>query len=240
MWVKVCGLGDAVTLDAAVASGSDAVGFVFASGSPRTVSPAIAAALVQRVPAGVETVGVFRRQAIDEVIDVARAAGVSTVQLHGGEPATDFARLRAHGFRTIRATAATEYLNESADARAEYREDILLIDAPTPGAGRTFDTSALVRTPPARDWVLAGGLDPENVAELIRAAHPWGVDVSSGVESAPGIKDAARIRSFVEAARSVDDRETGRLSRLLERAEVGDVGEAGILHHGHGLTGSIA
>lgn len=202
MWVKVCGLREAVTLDAALAAGVDAVGFVFAPASPRVIAPTDAAALAQRVPVGVETVGVFRRQSITEVINIASAAAVSTVQLHGDESAECFAALRLRGFRTIRATSAQAYLGQTTQARDEYQEDLLLIDAPSPGAGRTFDTSALVRTPPDRDWILAGGLDPENVAELIRAVRPWGVDVSSGVESAPGVKDAERIRDFVAAVRA--------------------------------------
>lgn len=202
MWVKVCGLRDAVTLDAALAAGVEAVGLVFAPASPRVIAPTDAAMLVQRVPAGVETVGVFRRQSIADVINMASAAAVSTIQLHGDEPAECFAVLRSHGFRTIRATSAQAYLSQTPQARDEYQEDLLLIDAPTPGAGQTFDTSALVRTPPGRDWILAGGLTPENVAELIGAVRPWGVDVSSGVESHPGIKDAERIRDFVAAVRA--------------------------------------
>lgn len=207
MWVKVCGLRDAVALDAAVAAGADAVGFVFAPASPRTVAPADAAMLVQRLSSQVETVGVFRRQNIDDVVSMARAASVSTVQLHGDEPPSDFAVLRSHGFRIIRATSARTYLNEADATRAEYQEDLLLIDAPTPGAGQTFDTSALVRTPPERDWILAGGLDPDNVIGLIDAVRPWGVDVSSGVESAPGVKDAELIRTFVSSVRGASNRD---------------------------------
>lgn len=203
MWIKVCGLRDEPAVDAAVAAEADAVGFVFAPGSPRTVTPVDAAMLVRRVPPGIETVGVFRRQGIDDVISMARAADVTTVQLHGDEPPEDFETLRMHGFRTIRATSAQTYLSEDPLVRQQHQEDILLIDAPVPGSGQTFDASALIRTPPPRDWVLAGGLDPDNVADVARAARPRGVDVSSGVESAPGIKDPERIRAFVTAARTV-------------------------------------
>jgi len=201
MWIKVCGLRDTMALDAAVEAGADAVGFVFAPGSPRTIDAEEAAALVRRTPEGVRTVGVFRRQPVDEVIRIATIAGVSTVQLHGDEPAGDFAAVKARGLQTVRATSAQTYLDEDPQDRDDRLVDLLLIDAPTPGSGRTFDTRHIARTPPARDWILAGGLHPGNVAEAIATARPWGVDVSSGVESAPGVKDPGLIREFVAAAR---------------------------------------
>ncbi|WP_449409122.1 phosphoribosylanthranilate isomerase [Microbacterium maritypicum] len=203
MWVKVCGLRDEQSLDAAGEAGADAVGFVFAAKSPRFLAAADASHLVSRVPRSVATVGVFRRQPVDDVVRLATEAGVTTVQLHGDEPPSDFALVRAHGFRTIRATTAARYLAETPDQRDAYGEDLLLLDAPSPGAGRTFDASDLRTSPPSRDWALAGGLTPENVVGLIRDLRPWGVDVSSGVESAPGMKDPDRVRAFITAVRSV-------------------------------------
>lgn len=201
MWVKVCGLTEQRSLDAAIEAGADAVGFVFAPKSPRYIDAADAAPLVQSVPPGVRTVGVFRRQPLDDVIRTATEAGVTTVQLHGDEPPSDFATLASHGFATIRATTASTYLAVAANERDAWHEDFLLLDAPNPGAGVTFDATELLESPPARDWVLAGGLTPDNVADLIAMLTPWGVDVSSGVESAPGVKNPDRIRAFIAAAK---------------------------------------
>ncbi|MFF1360909.1 phosphoribosylanthranilate isomerase [Streptomyces sp. NPDC058297] len=198
MYVKICGLRTAETLDAAVDAGADAVGFVFAAGSPRLIDAESARALAERVPAAVETVGVFRSQPVEEVLATASAAGLTTVQLHGDESDGDFERLRASGFRTIRAMARDTYLARPSTDPA----DRLLIDAPLPGGGTRFDTDVLRARPPQGFWLLAGGLDPANVAEAVQSANPDGVDVSSGVESSRGVKSADLIRRFVEAARN--------------------------------------
>lgn len=195
MFVKVCGLRTPEAVDAAVEAGADAVGFVFAPGSVRLIDPAAASVLLARVPERVETVGVFRGQPIDEVLRLARASGVGTIQLHGDEPDDHFARAAAAGFRTIRAISAARF-TESGHAGQER----LLIDATVPGSGATFDPADLP-VPPSVDWLLAGGLRPDNVAALIDAFGPSGVDVSSGVESAPGVKDPALIRAFIAATR---------------------------------------
>lgn len=205
MFVKICGLREPESLAAAIDGGADAVGFVFAPGSPRTVDAATVRGLLASVPASVLTVGVFRKQTIEEVIVTARAAGVSVVQLHGGEPLSDFERLQAEGFGTIRALSIDEYRLEFERDPAGLNAHRLLVDAPVPGAGAPFDTSVLREHPPHGDWLLAGGLDPHNVTELIAAAHPLGVDVSSGVESTRGTKDPARIRAFIAAARRASE-----------------------------------
>jgi phosphoribosylanthranilate isomerase len=198
VYVKICGLRTADTLDAAVAAGADAVGFVFAPGSPRLIGAEAARELARRVPAAVETVGVFRRQPIEEVLATASAARLTTVQLHGDEEDEAFERLRAEGFRTIRALAWDGYL---ARPRMDPA-DRLLLDAPVPGSGTRFDTGLLAERPPQGFWLLAGGLDPDNVGAAVRAAAPDGVDVSSGVESERGVKSADLIRRFVAAARN--------------------------------------
>ncbi|MET9325208.1 phosphoribosylanthranilate isomerase [Tsukamurella sp. NPDC003166] len=195
MFVKVCGLRTAETVAAAVAAGADAVGFVFAPGSVRLIDAHAAAPLVAGVPEGVETVGVFRGQPIDEVLRLAREAGVGTIQLHGDEPDDHFVRATAAGFSTIRAISAARYTTSG--HAGPHR---LLIDATVPGSGTAFDPADLP-VPPDVDWLLAGGLRPDTVAALIAAFAPAGVDVSSGVESAPGVKDPALIRAFLAAAR---------------------------------------
>ncbi|ADG80546.1 N-(5'-phosphoribosyl)anthranilate isomerase OS=Tsukamurella paurometabola (strain ATCC 8368 / DSM / CCUG 35730 / CIP 100753 / JCM 10117 / KCTC 9821 / NBRC 16120 / NCIMB 702349 / NCTC 13040) OX=521096 GN=trpF PE=3 SV=1 [Tsukamurella paurometabola] len=196
MFVKVCGLRTIDAVDAAVDAGADAVGFVFAPGSVRLIGADEAAPLVARVPDRVETVGVFRRQPIDEVLQLARASGVSTVQLHGDEPDEHFRRAVDAGFAVLRAVSATRYT----EAGRDWRER-LLIDATDPGSGVPFDPADLP-VPPSAFWLLAGGLTPDNVGALAAAFAPSGVDVSSGVESAPGLKDPGRIRDFLAAART--------------------------------------
>ncbi|MET4053249.1 phosphoribosylanthranilate isomerase [Frigoribacterium sp. PvP054] len=201
VWVKICGLSTPETVDAAVRAGVDAVGFVLAPGSPRTIDAEVARTLVARVPDGVETVGVFRGQAIGRVLELARASSVSTVQLHGDETPADVAAVKAAGFRVIRAVSAADYAAEAQEARAAFDEDRLLVDAAVPGSGTAFDPAPLLASPPPGEWLLAGGLDSETVAERVAALHPTGVDVSSGVESSRGVKDVGLIEAFVTAAR---------------------------------------
>jgi len=197
-WVKICGLRSRNAVDAAVESGADAIGFVFAAGSPRLIEPAEVVNLVVGIPSTVETVAVVRDQPIDSVIEWARTAGVTTVQLHGSEPESDAELLREAGFGVIRAVSIDDYRERVSGLAG----DRLLIDAIEPGAGLRFDDSLLLDVPPTAPWILAGGLDPDTVAEAIVALKPTGVDVSSGVESSRGVKSPELIRAFVLAAKS--------------------------------------
>lgn len=202
LYVKICGLSTPESVLAAVAAGANAIGFVFAPGSPRTVSPELVQTLIATVPASVETVGVFRNQPIDEVLDLARRSGVGTIQLHGSEPYTDLEAVMNAGFATLRAFSIDDYQTLEATERARWETGRILLDAVEPGAGVTFDASKLIQTPPAGMWILAGGLNPSNIAALIDQLNPAGVDVSSGVESSRGVKDIELIREFIAAARS--------------------------------------
>ncbi|MFD4871286.1 phosphoribosylanthranilate isomerase [Streptomyces sp. NPDC058412] len=196
LFVKICGLKTARDVDAAVAAGADAVGFVFAPGSPRTVDAAAARELAARVPDGVLTVGVFRGQAVAEVRRFAEESGVRGVQLHGEEGPEDFAALRAEGRTLLRATA------EHVKRCGEYGEDLLLLDAPDPGSGKPWNWGSADFTAPEGHWLLAGGLNPGNVREAVEVTGAWGVDVSSGVERERGVKSPELIHGFIEAARS--------------------------------------
>jgi phosphoribosylanthranilate isomerase len=198
VYVKVCGLSRPADVEAAVAAGADAVGFVLTP-SPRQVPPATARALAALVPAGVATVAVFRGEPLDEVRRAAAEAGVGTVQLHGGEPPEAFAALRGDGLRLIRATSPGA---RSPLTTGAYGEDLLIVDSPRPGSGERWDPAAL-GSRPSGQWMLAGGLAPDNVAEAVASLRPWGVDVSSGVERARGVKDPALIERFVTAAKAV-------------------------------------
>ncbi|WP_026554974.1 phosphoribosylanthranilate isomerase [Arthrobacter sp. 35W] len=201
MYVKICGLQTVETVAAATEAGANAVGFVFAPGSPRLISAELALLLGRGVPQGIETVGVFRNQPIDEVVRTAHLAALTTVQLHGSEPLADIERLRAEGFGTMRAFSAPAYGALDAAEKLAWDSERILLDAVEPGAGVAFDASVLHGATPPGFWLLAGGLAPHNVAQLAAALRPSGVDVSSGVESSRGVKDPQLIRDFITAAR---------------------------------------
>lgn len=188
-------------MDQAVAHGADAVGFVFAE-SVRKVTSELASELIARVPSTVETVGVVREQPIDEVIATARAAGVSTIQFHGREPFADLRRAEDEGFRTLRAFGVDEFLTLSEVDRTAWAGARLLVDAVEPGGGTTFDPQLIEHGTPTGWWLLAGGLTPENVGDVITRLRPTGVDVSSGVELQRGVKSLERIAAFLAAARA--------------------------------------
>ncbi|WP_406861524.1 phosphoribosylanthranilate isomerase [Streptomyces sp. HUAS MG47] len=199
MFVKVCGLRTEQDVDAAVAAGADAVGFVFAE-SVRRIDAETARRLAARVPESVLTVGVFRDQPLDEVRAAVEATGVRAVQLHGHEDLAYFEAVRGFlppGRTLIRAAS----VRGQAPAYGERREDVLLLDAPVPGAGETWDLTGTRLPAPDVRWLLAGGLTPANVGAAIRTARPWGVDVSSGIEASRGVKDPELIRAFLKAAR---------------------------------------
>lgn len=200
MFVKVCGLRTADDVRAAGAAGADAVGFVISPSSVRHLEPERARELVALAGPGLLTVVVTAELAAADAARIAADVGADVLQLHGRYTAGDFATAARGPVRLWRATS----LEHDPDPRVGgHGEDVLLLDAPRAGAGRTWDLGALEggRRPEGR-WLLAGGLDPDNVGEAIRRVHPWGVDVSSGVEAGRGVKDHARIAAFVAAARA--------------------------------------
>jgi len=198
MFVKVCGLSTLDSVRAAVDGGADAVGFVLTP-SAREVDPGRVRDLLSGVPAGVRAVGVFRHEAAARGVALTRAAGLEWVQLHGTRTHEDVRTVHDAGLKLIRAVT----MDAAPDEFADWGEELLLIDAAIPGSGETWDYAsvrALGLT--GREWLLAGGLDPENVAGAAAAAGAWGVDVSSGVEQSRGVKDLARIRAFLKAAKA--------------------------------------
>ena len=198
MFVKVCGLSTPESVREAVAAGADAVGFVLTA-SPRVVSPSQAAALLAEVPAGVTPIGVFRDEPLADAAPIARAAGLDWIQLHGTRTREDVAKVHDAGMKLVRAIT----LGATAEEFEDWGEDLLLIDAAVPGSGESWDYASVAALPvlAGRSWLLAGGLDAGNVASAAGAALAWGVDVSSGVEASRGVKDLARIRAFVHAAK---------------------------------------
>lgn len=197
LFIKLCGLRTEEDVDKAVAAGTDAIGFMFAD-SPRRVDATTAVRLAARVPAQVLTVGVFRDQSVREVRSLADVTGMRAVQLHGHEGRDCFTELGQEGWTLIRGAP----YREPPPRCGELGEDILLLDAPVPGGGVPWDWTRRSFRAPGSKWLLAGGLTPANVAGAIRATRPWGVDVSSGIESTRGVKDPALIEAFITAARA--------------------------------------
>lgn len=201
MFVKICGVRTPADVRVAADAGADAVGIVLGP-SVRRVDVERGRLLVSSTPAGVLPVGVFGGVPVDEVAELADACAVGAVQLHGRYPRAAFTELVRLGVPLWRATA----LADRPDLRVgAYGEEVLLLDSPDAGAGRRWDLGALDAGRPDGRWLLAGGLAPDNVVQAITTARPWGVDVSSGVESVRGVKDHDRVRLFVERARSVRD-----------------------------------
>jgi phosphoribosylanthranilate isomerase len=200
MWVKICGITSEEDALIAVAMGADAVGFVFAP-SPRQMSPNAVQAIVRRLPPEILTVGVFRDERPQRVVEVVNRVGLKAAQLHGNESREDSGHVAIRVPLVIKAFSA----GDARLARAEeYGAPIILIDAPSPGSGKVFDWRLAEGAPRGRRIVLAGGLDATNVGEAIKTVHPWGVDVSTGVEASPGKKDPSKIRAFVQAARAAE------------------------------------
>ena len=200
MFVKICGITTEEDALLAVAMGADAVGFVFAP-SPRQVAPARAADIAKRLPSEILTVGVFRDEAPQRVVDLVNAAGLRAAQLHGHENAEETAWVRRRVPVVMKAFPGGD--PELAKAPG-YGADIVLLDSASPGSGRVFDWSLAEGAPSGLRILLAGGLTAENVAEAIDRVRPWGVDVSTGVESSPGVKDATKVRRFITAAKSAE------------------------------------
>jgi phosphoribosylanthranilate isomerase len=200
MWVKICGITSEEDALLAVAMGADAVGFVFAP-SPRQMSPNAVQAIVRRLPPEILTVGLFKDERAQRVVEVVNRTGLKAAQLHGNESREDCGYVAVRVPLVIKAFAAGDHRLARA---GEYGAPIILLDAPSPGSGKVFDWRLAEGAPKGRRLVLAGGLDAVNVADAIRTVHPWGVDVSSGVEASPGKKDPSKIRAFVQAARAAE------------------------------------
>lgn len=200
---KICGLSTPEALDAAIAGGASHVGFVFFPPSPRNVSFDQARALIARVPAHVGTVGVFV-DPDEALLGAALATGIQAVQLHKTAP-DRAAAIRA---RVPVWAAVAVKTRADLDQAAGYRgaADRILYDAKTPdsaalpgGMGLRFDWKLLENLPQPLPWALSGGLDADNVREAVGVTGARLVDISSGVESAPGVKDVAKIAAFLQA-----------------------------------------
>ncbi len=198
LFVKICGLTRVQDAELAAALGARALGFVFWPESPRAVTAANARRLVERIPPNVKKVGVFVNEPIERVREIVDEVGLDFAQLHGDESPEYCQQL---GRKVIKAVGM--HANGDSALAAFDSSVLLLVDAHDPaargGTGRTVDWDAARALAAERPTILAGGLNAANVRLAIRSVRPYGVDVSSGVESAPGIKDPAKLRSFFEA-----------------------------------------
>jgi phosphoribosylanthranilate isomerase len=215
LWIKICGntsLEDALV---AAEAGADALGFVFAP-SPRRVTAEQVAAITAHLPTGIEKIGVFVEAELEEIVSTVQRSGLTGVQLHWDAPHELPAQLRERLGPEVRVLRVVHFWAESAaDHAARIAEHArnphvhaVLVDSRAAtavgGTGVAFDwveaRKALSQDKTGR-IIAAGGLNPANVAEAIRTLRPWGVDAVSGVEAAPGRKDAAKVRKFVRCAR---------------------------------------
>jgi phosphoribosylanthranilate isomerase len=198
MFVKICGITNEDDALFAVAMGADALGFVFAP-SPRQIAAQRVYDITRRLPPEILTVGVFRDDHPTRVIDTVHRAGLKAAQLHGHESPAWVADVSAAVRWVIKGVVAG-----GPEARIADRigTDLVLVDAPNPGSGKVFDWTMIDELPEGPRYILAGGLTPENVANAVERAMPWGVDVSTGVEREPGKKDPMKVKQFIERARA--------------------------------------
>jgi phosphoribosylanthranilate isomerase len=203
--IKICGLTRLEDAQRAVELGAAALGFNFYSLSPRYIEPAAARAIIRRLPPFVTAVGIFANETnAGQVVSQAREAGVTTVQLHGPSfPALDEL---LEVFTLVVALAVREGFKP--EELGKIKSSAFLLDAFDPdrlgGTGRTFDWSIAREAKQYGPIILAGGLTPENAAQAVREVRPFAVDVASGVESAPGIKDTAKLRAFFASVAEAD------------------------------------
>jgi phosphoribosylanthranilate isomerase len=194
--VKVCGITRPEDAELAVELGAWAIGFILWPGSARHADPALAAGIARSLRRQVETVGVFVNQPLDEVVRAVQDIGLAYVQLHGDEgPSFATAVAQRSGARVIKAIRVRSRADVLAAER--FHTDLHMLDGP--GNGQPWDWTLAAGRRTRTPLVVAGGLTADNVAEAIEAVHPYAVDVASGVEAEPGVKDPERMRAFFAA-----------------------------------------
>jgi len=201
LFVKICGITSAEDARVAVEAGADAIGFIFVPNTPRWVEVAAAREIATSLPEGVKKVGVFMGEPVERVNRVVREVPLDLVQLHGDETAEAAELVEAPVIKVVRVRGEIDVEGLRAYKASAYLLDTY-VETAHGGTGRTFDWSlALPVVGAGLPVLLSGGLTPENVAEAVRRVRPFGVDVSSGVETSPGRKDAEKVRAFVANAK---------------------------------------
>ncbi len=215
IWIKICGttnLEDALT---AVEAGADALGFIFYEQSPRKIDPATARRIAEELPPNIERVGVFVNESVEKILNTVMQAGLTAVQLHGIDSRRpEFIRSlqKSRELRIFLVLRADEISGFDTPGHGEGSISAVFVDSGTSqlpgGTGKTFDwrgaAAGVEGIKRNSNLVVAGGLNPGNVAEAIRILKPWGVDVASGVEAKPGKKNSEKVRAFIEAVRSAE------------------------------------
>jgi phosphoribosylanthranilate isomerase len=199
--IKICGITEFEDARDAALLGADAIGLNFYSSSPRYIDPARAAKIIERLPAFVTTVGIFVNHPDPQNLeDFAVSVGLHAVQLHGSET-PDYCSMiqRVKVIKSFRVDSAFRV-----DTLRSYGSGTFLLDGCSPGTGSSFSWDRAFGANAFGSIIVAGGLDPENVAHAIGTLHPFGVDVASGVESKPGKKDYEKMRRFIEAVYRAD------------------------------------
>lgn len=203
--IKFCGITRHEDAELAVSLGAWAIGMILWPGSKRAADPAVAEAIARSMRRKAEVAGVFVNQSLDEVTSLADVIGLTMIQLHGDEgPSYAKEIARRTGAKVIKAQNVR--LASDVVAVQAFHTDFHLLDAHREGlrggTGETFDWTMLSRRHSDVPLILSGGLTPENVAGAIAAVHPWAVDVASGTEASPGVKDPEKMKAFAAAVRS--------------------------------------
>jgi phosphoribosylanthranilate isomerase len=201
--VKICGITNVEDALHAAGCGANALGFVFYDRSPRCLSPKTARGIIAELPPFITAVGLFVNESSESIRQTADFCGLDVIQLHGDEGPSECNYSPRRVVKALRVKEAA-----SLDGHAAYSVSALLLDAWVAGAyggtGERFNWALAAAVARQRQVILAGGLRAENVADAVRTVRPYGVDVSSGVESSPGRKDPAKVEAFIRNAKKVD------------------------------------
>jgi len=202
MRIKICGITNLVDAEAAVHYGADALGFIFHEPSPRYISAMRAAEITKRLPPFVNVTGVFVNAATNDILETAKRCFLDTIQLHGEEGPDSCRAIMESGYKVIKAIRVKDEGSLAMLSRYPLASAFLLDSYSREtygGSGEKFDWTLAQKAKEYGKIILAGGLTPDNVAEAIREVEPYGVDVSSGVEKSPGLKDHGKLKAFFEA-----------------------------------------
>ena len=217
-FIKICGITNEADALTCIGLGADAIGVIFAP-SKRQVSISTAKDLVRRLPHDAWSVGVFRDESPLRVVDIANEVGLKAVQLHGHETPEAVSFIAQRVNVVIKAISINMISETQINA---YDAELLLVDGPNPGSGQVYDWSQAVTHVDPDRMILSGGLDPNNVGAAVANIRPFGVDVATGVEMAPGVKDPRKVMAFITAVR---DAESGRTRHPFTGSEDADSDE---------------